>query len=83
MGSLLAGKKAYVEPAKDAVQRGADASEAAKDAKPASAKDAIVNLSFKVPAEFRKQFKRAAIDADITQNELVVRALEVWVAAKR
>lgn len=75
MNNLLASKSAPVHPASDAVQRG---SEALPDDKTNSSNDGIVNLSFKVPTGFRKRFKLAAVEAGITQNELVQRALSAW-----
>lgn len=76
MSGLLAKKGSQVEPASDAVQRGSSSIAKAEKMKPS--KDEIVNLSFKVPAEFRKRFKLAAIEEGITQNELVQRLLEAW-----
>lgn len=75
MSGLLASKGAVVQPAMDAVQRGAD-SQSSKDEKTPTVD--VVNLSFKVPATFRKRFKQAALDAGVTQNELVQRALAAW-----
>lgn len=77
MSGLLANKGAVVQPASDAVQRGADSSPS-KDEKTKSSSVDVVNLSFKVPATFRKRFKQAALDAGVTQNELVQRALAAW-----
>lgn len=74
MNDLLAKKGETVIPASDAVQRGGIQN---------SSKDEIVNLSFKVPAEFRKKFKLAAIEAGITQNELVQRTLLLWVNSNK
>lgn len=79
MSGLLAKKGAPVAPASDAVQRGASAP-SAKTHKTKSSQDEIVNLSFKVPSEFRKRFKLAAIEEGITQNELVQRMLDAWQA---
>lgn len=81
MSGLLAKKGESVTPANDAVQRSANGS--TNDAATESAKDEIVNLSFKVPADFRKRFKLAAIDAGITQNELVQRILGLWESSKK
>lgn len=75
LGGLVAPKGVTVEPATDSVQRG---SKVTIDEKTKASKDDIVNLSFKVPNEFRKRFKLAAINAGITQNELVVQALKAW-----
>ncbi len=75
MGGLLASKGAVV-PASDAEQRGAPYE--ALDQKTKASNDDIVNLSFKVPAAFRKRFKQAALDAGVTQNELIQRALAIW-----
>lgn len=74
MNGLLAKKGEVVVPASDAVQRGSIQN---------SSKDEIVNLSFKVPAEFRKKFKMAAIEAGITQNELVQRVLLLWMNSNK
>ena len=79
MSALLASKGAAVQPAIDAVQRGTNI-HLSKDEKTKSSNDDVVNLSFKVPAAFRKRFKQAALDAGVTQNELVQRALSVWEA---
>lgn len=38
----------------------------------------FVALNFLVHRDFRRQFKRRAVDADITQNELLHRAFEAW-----
>lgn len=81
MSGLLAKKGEPVTPANDAVQRSANGS--TNDAVIKSSNDEIVNLSFKIPADFRKQFKLAAIDAGITQNELVQRALALWVSSQK
>jgi hypothetical protein len=78
MQNLLATKASPVVPASDAVQRGFETVPITKDEKTKSSKDEIVNLSFKVPSEFRKRFKLAAVNTGITQNELVMRALEAW-----
>lgn len=80
MSGLLAVKGTAVMPASDATQRVALAkTKESKDEKTESSKaDEIVNLSFKVPNEFRKRFKLAAVNADITQNELVQKALIAW-----
>jgi hypothetical protein len=75
LGGLVAPKGVTVEPAADATQRG---SKETKDEKTKAANDDIVNLSFKVPNEFRKRFKLAAVHAGITQNELVMQALKAW-----
>jgi hypothetical protein len=75
LGGLVAPKGVTVEPAADSAQRG---SKEVKDEKTKASKDDIVNLSFKVPNGFRKRFKLAAVHAGITQNELVVQALQAW-----
>lgn len=77
MSGLLAAKGAVVQPAADAVQRGVDHG-AGKSDKTTLSNVEVVNLSFKVPPAFRKRFKQAALDAGITQNELVQRALALW-----
>jgi len=73
MQGLLSAKGASI-PASDAVQRGTRP--VAK--KTISSNDDIVNLSFKVPGDFRKAFKLAAVNAGITQNALVIQALKAW-----
>jgi hypothetical protein len=73
LGGLVAPKGVAVVPAGDATQRSAS-----KDTLTKSSNDEIVNLSFKVPSEFRKRFKLAAVNAGITQNELVMQALSAW-----
>ena len=78
MQGLLAAKGTSVVPASDGVQRGAVAPTAKNDNKTKSSKDEIVNLSFKVPGEFRKRFKLVAVNAGITQNELVMQMLDAW-----
>lgn len=78
MHGLLASKTVDVVPASDAVQRGSSDAHTIKNEKTIASNDEIVNLSFKVPGEFRKRFKLAAVNADITQNELVMRALAAW-----
>ena len=72
MQGLLAAKGASI-PAADALQRGASTTQ-----KTQPSNDDVVNLSFKVPGEFRKDFKLAAVNAGITQNSLVIQALEAW-----
>ena len=81
MSGLLASKGHAVRPAPDAVQRGAEGM-SSKDDKTKASTIEPVNLSFKVPPAFRKRFKQAALDAGITQNELVQRALSLWEAQK-
>ena len=76
INSLLAPKNKPVSPAIDASQRGSEE----KDEKTKESYDDIVNLSFKVPGSFRKRFKLAAVNAGITQNELVQQALAFWEA---
>ena len=46
------------------------------DETPAS--DPLVALNFLVHRDFRRRFKRRAVDADITQKELLHQALEAW-----
>ena len=74
MGALLGNKSTPVSPASDAVQRGTEVKVSSK-----LSNDEIVNLSFKVPTGFRKRFKLAAVNAGITQNDLVVQALDCWI----
>ena len=78
MQGLLAEKSSPVIPASDALQRGSKIPPLAKDEMMKSSKDEIVNLSFKVPSNFRKRFKLAAVNKGITQNELVQQALTAW-----
>ena len=73
MGELLGNKSTPVTPASDAAQRGSVVKVSSK-----LSNDEIVNLSFKVPAQFRKRFKLAAVNAGITQNDLVLQALTAW-----
>ena len=73
MGSLLGNKSTPVTPASDAAQRGTAVKVSSK-----LSNDEIVNLSFKVPASFRKRLKLAAVNAGITQNDLMVQALSAW-----
>jgi hypothetical protein len=40
--------------------------------------ETLVDLNFKVPAEFRDRFKRLAFDARLKNVQLLVRALEAW-----
>jgi hypothetical protein len=42
----------------------------------------LEGLNFKVTAEFRKRFRRAAADADLKLNELLVEALDAWERAQ-
>jgi len=35
-------------------------------------------LAFKVPPEFRKRFRRRAVEADLKLNELLFAALDAW-----
>ena len=75
MSGLLASKGTVV-PAVDAEQRGSP--RVSLDEKTKSSNDDVVNLSFKVPASVRKRFKQAALDAGVTQNELLQRVLTAW-----
>jgi hypothetical protein len=43
---------------------------------PPAADDPLVALNFTVPRSFRRRFKRLALDLDISQVELLRRALE-------
>jgi hypothetical protein len=38
----------------------------------------LEGLNFKVTADFRKRFRRAAADANLKLNELLVLALNAW-----
>jgi hypothetical protein len=40
--------------------------------------DTLVDLNFKVPAEFRQRFKRLAVDADLKNVQLLRRAVEAY-----
>ncbi len=37
-----------------------------------------VDFNFKVTAAFRKQFKQAALDADMTNKKFLVHLFELW-----
>ncbi len=40
--------------------------------------DTLVDLNFKVPAAFRRRFKRLAVDADLKNVQLLRRAVEAY-----
>jgi hypothetical protein len=40
--------------------------------------ETLVDLNFKVPAEFRHEFKQLALDAGLKNVQLLVRAVEAW-----
>ena len=40
----------------------------------------LVDLNFKVPKEFRRAFKRAAVDCDLTNVEFLTRLFRSWQA---
>lgn len=40
--------------------------------------DALVDLNFKVPAEFRQRFKQLALTADLKNVQLLRRAIEAY-----
>jgi len=40
--------------------------------------ETLVDLNFKVPADFRDRFKRLALDARLKNVQLLVRAVEAW-----
>ena len=42
------------------------------------ASETLVDLNFKVPAEFRQHFKRLAVDADLKNVQLLRRAVEAY-----
>ena len=44
--------------------------------------DTLVDLNFKVPAEFRRRFKRLAVDADLKNVQLLRRAVEAYERAR-
>lgn len=58
--------KAVAVPATDSVGRDV------------SGKEKVVDLNFKVEISFRRQFKHYANQQDITNVELLRRALEAW-----
>jgi hypothetical protein len=39
---------------------------------------ALVDLNFKVPPDFRHRFKQLALDAQLKNVQLLVRALDAW-----
>ena len=43
-----------------------------------TATETLVDLNFKVPAEFRHQFKQLALDAGLKNVQLLTRAVEAW-----
>lgn len=40
--------------------------------------ETLVDLNFKVPPEFRHQFKQLALDAGLKNVQLLMRAVEAW-----
>ncbi len=38
----------------------------------------LVDLNFKVPADFRQRFKRLAFDAQLKNVQLLTRAIDAW-----
>ena len=40
--------------------------------------ETLVDLNFKVPAEFRHQFKQLALDAGLKNVQLLLRAVDAW-----
>lgn len=40
--------------------------------------ETLVDLNFKVPAEFRRHFKRLALDADLKNVQLLKRAVQAY-----
>jgi hypothetical protein len=40
--------------------------------------ETLVDLNFKVPADFRQRFKRRAFDAQLKNVQLLTRALDAW-----
>ena len=42
------------------------------------ATDPLVSLNFLVHRDFRRRIKRRAVDAGITQKELLYQAIEAW-----
>ena len=47
------------------------------------ARSPLVTLSFLVHRDFRRRFKRLAVDADITQKELLHRMFDAWEEKRR
>ena len=45
--------------------------------------ETLVDLNFKVPAEFRQHFKRLAVDADIKNVQLLRRAVAAYEREQR
>ena len=43
-----------------------------------NATETLVDLNFKVPPEFRQRFKRLALDAQLKNIQLFMRAVEAW-----
>ena len=43
-----------------------------------STKETLVDLNFKVPPEFRQKFKRLALDAQLKNIQLLMRAVDSW-----
>lgn len=87
LGALIS-KSDSAKPASDAAVRSAVAPDQAAAAQPKTQlqgfenpkTDEIVNLSFKVQASFRKKFKMTALTADMSQHELLHKALALWIA---
>jgi len=65
-GTLLATKGDKTPAVAGSLQRGQTATET------------LVDLNFKVPPEFRHQFKQLALDAGLKNVQLLVRAVEAW-----
>jgi len=40
--------------------------------------ETLVDLNFKVPPEFRQKFKRLALDAQLKNIQLLMRAVDAW-----
>ena len=64
--TILATKGPPLMPAPASLQRGERPS------------DQLVDLNFKVPAEFRRRFKQLALDADLKNVQLLKRAIEAY-----
>ena len=60
---------AKVRPAKPAARQAVPSAE-------------LVNLSFKVPPDFRKNFRRAAVEADLAQVDLLAQAFDEWTKSR-
>ena len=69
LDAIIAGAAQVAEPMREAVQRGE---------KGKTKTENLEALAFKVSPEFRKRFKKRAVNADMKLNELLFAALESW-----